>query len=313
MFKALVFSAVLTGTAAACPPAPGTKPIATLASETPSINELAVLLDASVPSLYPVLNGKGPFTVFAPVNDAILGLPKGTQDLLTMVLQNTTLPEVLKFHVIDGEIASCQLNNGSTVVPTLNGANLTVTKSEGGVKVNGADVVQADVTASNGIVHVINKLLVPPKVTLPQYPIVTSAGLAGLTTLQEAVNVAGLSPTLENPNNVFTCFFPTNAAFAALPSFPKLKTNATLLAKILGYHCAAEFLPANSVIALEKAGRKLPTLDSNETLSFNITQSGKLTVIANETEALVLEANQYTSSGVYHVIDHVLIPPLPGI
>lgn len=311
MLKVIALSMALAGTAAVspCPPPAGSVPIADLASVTPQIEELNVLLGTPVPSLIPVLNGKGPFTVFAPVNDAVLGLPKGTQDLLTKVLQNTTLPDVLKYHVISGAIASCELN-GSTVVKTLNGANITVTKDKkGGVTVEGAEVVQADLAASNGYIHVINKLLLPPGVSLPEYPIVNAAGRAGLTTLQEAVNIAGLSPTLENPQNSFTCFFPTNEAFANLPAFPSLKNNATLLAKVLSYHCAADFLPASQVIGMEKSGKKLVTLDANQTLSFNLTAAGNLTVIANQSKATVTKPNQWTMSGVYHVIDTVLVPP----
>ncbi len=111
-------------------------------------------------ALVKALSGKGPFTVFAPTNEAFNQLPAGTLDKL--LKNKRELRAVLTYHVIPGKITSQDIKDGK--VKTLNGEMLTISKSsDGTVMVNGAKVTQADIMAGNGVIHVIDQVLIPPK------------------------------------------------------------------------------------------------------------------------------------------------------
>jgi uncharacterized surface protein with fasciclin (FAS1) repeats len=119
-----------------------------------------LLTAAKAAGLVPALTGKGPYTVFAPTDAAFAKLPKGTVENLLKPKNKHKLAAILKYHVVAGEIEAGDIKPGRTHVKTLNGRSLTVRK-HGGVKVNGARVVTADVDASNGVIHVINRVLLP--------------------------------------------------------------------------------------------------------------------------------------------------------
>lgn len=107
------------------------------------------------------LSGDGPFTVFAPTNDAFAALPAGLLDALLLPENKDTLVKILTYHVLEGEVTSDMVSAGD--VATVEGQNITIT-TEGGVKVNGANVIATDVMASNGVIHVIDAVIVPPDV-----------------------------------------------------------------------------------------------------------------------------------------------------
>lgn len=119
-----------------------------------------LLTAAKAAGLVPALTGKGPYTVFAPTDAAFAKLPKGTVENLLKPKNKHKLAAILKYHVVAGEIEAGDIKPGRTHVKTLNGRSLIVRK-HGGVKVNGARVVTADVDASNGVIHVINRVLLP--------------------------------------------------------------------------------------------------------------------------------------------------------
>ena len=113
--------------------------------------------------LVDTLKGAGPFTVFAPTNDAFAKLPAGTVDTLLKANMKADLTSILTYHVVPGRYAAADLKDGMTL-KTVNGATLKVSNVNGVVKINGAAMVQtADVISSNGITHVIDTVLMPPK------------------------------------------------------------------------------------------------------------------------------------------------------
>lgn len=113
--------------------------------------------------LVDTLKGPGPFTVFAPTNDAFAKLPAGTVDALLKADKKADLTSILTYHVVAGRYIAADLKDGMTL-KTVNGATLTVSNVNGVVKINGAAMVQtADVISSNGVTHVIDTVLMPPK------------------------------------------------------------------------------------------------------------------------------------------------------
>jgi uncharacterized surface protein with fasciclin (FAS1) repeats len=114
--------------------------------------------------LVDTLSGQGPFTVFAPTDAAFAKLPKGTLEKLLKPENKATLQKILTYHVVSGAIDSKSIKPGQ--VKTVEGSSVTVQVNKGRIKVGGARVTQADVKASNGVIHVINKVLLPPDVKL---------------------------------------------------------------------------------------------------------------------------------------------------
>jgi uncharacterized surface protein with fasciclin (FAS1) repeats len=124
-----------------------------------TFNTLAAALTAA--GLVETLKGEGPFTVFAPTDDAFAALPAGTVEDLLKPENKDKLVAVLTYHVVPGKVMSTDLTEGMTAA-TVNGANVTITL-EGGAKVNGANVTTADIAATNGVIHVIDAVILPPQ------------------------------------------------------------------------------------------------------------------------------------------------------
>lgn len=110
--------------------------------------------------LVATLSGPGPFTVFAPVDAAFAALPAGTVESLVQPENKGTLAGILTYHVVAGKVMSTDLSDGMKA-KTVNGGEITITIADGNVKVNGAQVVLADVATSNGVIHVIDGVLLP--------------------------------------------------------------------------------------------------------------------------------------------------------
>jgi len=108
--------------------------------------------------LVDTLKGEGPFTVFAPTDEAFAALPEGTVEGL--LADPEALAAILTYHVVAGKVMSTDLTEGMTAA-TVNGADITITL-EGGAKVNGANIVTADIEATNGVIHVIDAVILPP-------------------------------------------------------------------------------------------------------------------------------------------------------
>jgi uncharacterized surface protein with fasciclin (FAS1) repeats len=137
---------------------PGT--IVDVAAGTEDFSTLVAAVTAA--GLVETLSGDGPFTVFAPTDAAFAALPEGVLDKLLLEENKDTLVKILTYHVVAGEVTSDQIAAGD--VATVEGQTVAVTTNDGGVQVNGANVVAADVDASNGVIHVIDAVILPPDV-----------------------------------------------------------------------------------------------------------------------------------------------------
>ncbi len=133
------------------------KDIVETAVEAGSFNTLAAALEAA--GLVDVLKGDGPFTVFAPTDEAFAALPEGTLEAL--LADRERLVAVLTYHVVPGRVTSEQVVTLSEA-ETVNGAKVKIMAHDGSVMINDATVVTADVNASNGVIHVIDKVILPP-------------------------------------------------------------------------------------------------------------------------------------------------------
>ncbi|MAQ81865.1 fasciclin domain-containing protein [Psychromarinibacter halotolerans] len=118
-----------------------------------------LLAAAEAAGLVETLTGEGPFTVFAPTDDAFAALPEGTVDTLLMPENKDQLTEILTYHVVPGAVMSGDLSDGMTAT-TVQGSDVTIS-TEGGVMVNDANVVTPDIEASNGVIHVIDAVIMP--------------------------------------------------------------------------------------------------------------------------------------------------------
>ncbi len=133
--------------------------IVEVAAANPDFETLVAAVTAA--DLVETLSGDGPFTVFAPTNAAFEALPAGVLDALLLPENKDALASILTYHVLSSEVMAADVTAGE--VPTVEGSTIDIT-TDGGVMVNGATVVATDVDASNGVIHVIDAVLVPPSV-----------------------------------------------------------------------------------------------------------------------------------------------------
>ncbi|WP_375340934.1 fasciclin domain-containing protein [Lyngbya confervoides] len=135
--------------------------IVDIASSSDVFETLVAAVKAA--DLVETLSGEGPFTVFAPTDEAFAALPEGTVETLLKPENKDVLTKILTYHVIPGSVTSDQVTSGS--VPTVEGQSveIDVDASSGSVKVNGANVVKTDIAATNGVIHVIDAVILPPE------------------------------------------------------------------------------------------------------------------------------------------------------
>ena len=245
------------------------------------------------------LQTEGPFTVFAPTDNAFQTMD---QDLLNALVADPTdsLAKALLYHVVAGEVLSSSLSDGQTAT-TLLGQDITVTVDMNGVSINGAQVSIADIRTFNGVVHVLDAVMLPPALNIVDV-VVNSANH---TILEDAVIDAGLAGTLagEGP---FTLFAPTDAAFAMVdPAIlnPIVADPTGDLAKVLQYHVLSGETLSSGLLNGQFA---------NTLLGQDILFVVDNTVLVNN-EALVTVADIRTFNGVVHIIDAVLLPNLTSV
>ncbi len=280
-------------------------PIATLPEDNIVViaqgnSDLSILVEALVkfPDLVDVLSADGNNTVFAPTNAAFTALLGVIGQTSLSDIPEPVLKRVLQYHVIAGtSIKSTDLTDGQKAATAL-GDEITVGVTTGGVTINTANVVTADVEAKNGIVHVVDAVLVPElELSIVNTVVEPAYFNKNFTTLTDAVVKAGLLNTLINPSANFTVFAPTNDAFTAagITTLP----SAADLTPILQYHVLDTEVKAADLPA---TGSAVPTLNGDFYLSKNT--SGVF--INGLTEVTATDIDQ--SNGVVHVIDRTLLP-----
>ncbi|MBV6658877.1 MAG: fasciclin domain-containing protein [Devosiaceae bacterium] len=137
----------------------GMKDIVDTAVEAGSFETLVAAVQAA--GLVDTLKGEGPFTVFAPTDDAFAALPEGTVESLLLEENRDQLVAILTYHVVPGKVMSGDLS-GEMMVATVEGSDVTIDATSG-VMINGANVVSADIETSNGVIHVIDAVILPPQ------------------------------------------------------------------------------------------------------------------------------------------------------
>jgi len=241
------------------------------------------------------LSGEGPFTVFAPTDDAFAKLPEGTVEALLADIP--TLTDILLYHVLSGEVLAEEVISLNSA-KALNEKFVEIEVMDGMVYVNDAQVIITDIQADNGVIHVIDTVLLPAE---SQGSIVDIAVADGrFQTLVAAVQAAGLAETLSS-EGLFTVFAPTDDAFAKLPegTVEALLADIPALTDILLYHVVPGKVMAEEVLALEEAGTLL-----GENVSIRV-EDGNVYI----NDAMVIITDIVADNGVIHVIDTVLLPP----
>ncbi len=236
------------------------------------------------------LQGDGPLTVFAPTDAAFAALPDGTVDALLADIP--ALTDILLYHVVAGEVPASEVV-GMSLVQTAQGSDFKVTV-DGSVYINEAMVTTTDIEASNGIIHVIDAVILPPASIAE-----IAASTPDFSTLVTALEAADLVGTLAG-EGTFTVFAPTNAAFEALPegTVQSLLNDIPALTEVLLYHVLGEKLPAADVVSRSS----VTTLAGEDA---NIVVDGEVVVIAG---ADVVVTDIPASNGVIHIVDAVMIP-----
>lgn len=249
-----------------------------------NFTKLAEALTAA--DLVTPLKGAGPFTVFAPTDQAFADFETANPGALGKLTKDE-LTAVLTYHVVAGAaVASTQLKDDQ-VFKTLNGSPVLVDLT-GGVKVATATVTTADVRASNGVIHVINKIILPPKDDI----VATAVAAGTFTKLAAALTSANLVETLKGPGP-YTVFAPTDAAFDKLGTAP----TGNDLRDVLLYHVVSGAVGSGDLTA-----GAVSTLLQGESVMVALT--GGVTVNASK----VTTANIIAKNGVIHVVDTVLVP-----
>lgn len=246
------------------------------------------------------LKGKGPFTVFAPTDNAFAAIQSDVDNLLKPE-NKAQLGKVLMCHVFDGKIMANDLKDGQELT-SVDGNTVKVTvMDDGKIMVGDAHITVSDVIASNGIVHLIDKVLLPPVSMIMPKDIVDIAAESAKT-LAAAVTAAGLVETLKG-TGPFTVFAPTDAAFAEIqPDIDNLlkPENKEQLSKILTYHVVS----GKTMAADLKDGQMITTVEG--TMLKVTISNGKVMING----ANVISADIPASNGVIHVIDKVLMPKM---
>jgi len=283
-----------------------------------SVDDLSTLVAAVVAGdLAETLSSPGPFTVFAPTNEGFAALPAGTVDTLLKPENKAQLVDILTYHVLPAAVKSTDLKVFQSV-KTVEGKNLHVLRLGDQVRVGASlsdadrkKVIAADNMASNGVVHIIDGVMLPPAKLEDAEPNIVelAQSVDDLSTLVAAVVAGDLAETLSSPGP-FTVFAPTNEGFAALPagtveSLLKPENKAQLV-DILTYHV----LPAAVKSTDLKTFQSVQTVEGKNVEVAK--KGGKVFVGANlrsKVYTTVTAADNMASNGVVHIIDGVLLPP----
>jgi uncharacterized surface protein with fasciclin (FAS1) repeats len=301
IFTGLLFLTLII-TAASCSKDDDTPPATpNTVVNVASTNGFTTLVSAiGTAGLTATLNGTGPFTVFAPTNAAFSAIAAPSDPV--------ALGNILKYHVLSGKILAAALPTSyNPGVVTVNGDSVYVKKfPSGNAYINGVKVDKSDVEASNGAVHVIGTVLLPPAASI----VAVAQSDTSFKLLVQAVVKCGLATALSNPGSL-TVFAPTNTAFKAAGFDSTAIANAnpatvTALTNVLLYHVVpVRAFSADLVEGLTTA----PTLLTGKSLSFSVSGGAKVTGSGNAGSASnIVKVNIGAKNGVVHVIDRVLLP-----
>jgi transforming growth factor-beta-induced protein len=298
----LLLAGVLAFGFAACEKEEDPEPqsIAQIAAGDEQFSTLVAALERV--NLVSVLDNPGAFTVFAPTNAAFTALGV---DLNT--LSDAALTEILLYHVLGGKVASTDLQTGQTYATTAaetgpgdKQLSILIEKAaNGSVKVNGsADVTSADVEATNGVIHIVDAVLLPLDI------VGHAAANSNFTSLVGALGTAnGDLVNVLQGDGPFTVFAPLNSAFDAIAG-TVAGLNADQLASVLTYHVVG----VANVVSGDLTNGQVVTTVQGEDFTVNISGSGVTITDANGNVSNVVLTDVQATNGVIHVLDKVIIP-----
>jgi len=275
-------------------------------SEDHTLLEAAVIEAGLVEALS---DTTGTFTVFAPTDDAVTNLIYELGITADELLTLPTLSDILLYHVVNATALSGDLMDGDTF-ETLLGEDIIISITDSTVMVNNAMVTVADITTDNGVVHVIDAVLLPPTDVETTTVVDVIVGSEDHTVLELAVVQEGLVDALSG-EGPFTVFAPTDAAFTALAEAFNVEVTALLelqnLTDILTYHVVS-----GTVLSTDLTDGMEATALNGGTLTFTVDSMGVEVGTAAVGPAMVTVADIVTDNGVVHVIDAVLVPETPS-
>jgi len=254
-------------------------------------------------NLTATLKSTGPFTLFAPTDTAFAKLPEGTFDDLLKPENKEKLTNILRYHVLPERKTNAEFKEMTlpAQLTTLSSLKCIVDLSLDSVKVNNGIVTQADVNGTNGIIHVIDTVLLPPTDIVE-----TLIHNGSFTMFNQAINTSGLNETLRS-SGPFTVFTSNDDAFNKLPAgvFNELMKpeNQGTLSKIIQHHATDQLITSSSITRM--------SLPANINMlsggTARINQNGNIIKVDN---ANIVMTDIYNTNGMIHVIDSVLLPPL---
>jgi len=294
--------------------APVSQNIVELAGTTPDLSTLVIALETA--DLVNTLSGKGPFTVFAPTNEAFAALPAGVLANLLKPENKAQLVDILTYHVAAGNVQSKDLTD-MELIKTVEGQDVQARVSSSKILINSAKVTAPDNEASNGVVHIIDAVLMPaPAPTPGEKNIVALAeatpDLSQLVTELQRWPSAGLVGTLSG-KGPFTVFAPNNNAWQQLFSKQpgiNYPANQQKLIDVLDLHVVSSAVLSSDL----KNGQKIKTVSGAE-LTVNIVhgEKGEKTIYisggGHDAGSRILTADIKASNGLVHIVTGVLLPP----
>jgi len=271
---------------------------------------LVEAVTAADPAIATALTGSAPLTVFAPTNDAFAALLTELGVTKAQLLGNTTLLNaVLRYHVLPAKVVKADVPVGRKITPLAGGIFKVDVVGTDLVINDGrnrkAKLLITDIPASNGVIHAVDKVLLPANKTIVETALALAAGTpAEFTVLVDAVVAANLADTLSG-TGPFTVFAPTDAAFASLltdlgVTKAQLLADTALLTKVLTYH-VVEGVVLKAEVPI---GAAIPTVQGGTfTVSSNLAITDQSGGISN-----IVATDTLASNGVIHVIDKVILP-----
>ncbi|TQF67984.1 fasciclin domain-containing protein [Pseudoalteromonas luteoviolacea] len=257
------------------------------------------------------LTGSEPLTVFAPTDAAFAAL--GTDTINTLLANPDVLGDILKQHIISGRVDSVtamSLNGKNATTLLTNQLPVSIDATTDMLKFAGVSVTQTDIAASNGVIHVIDAVIVAD-VTVPESlglipQVAQNAG--SFSTLISLLSATGLDQTLSDPTTKFTVFAPTDAAFAALgqTTLDALAADTQKLSDILLYHVVSgQSIMSDAAASVASSDNNMVAMANSDSAALSIVDS-KLFI----DDAVIRTANVSADNGVIHVLDKVIMPPV---
>ena len=271
--------------------------------------QFSILVEAVVKAkLDTTLSGAGPFTVFAPTNDAFVAALAELKLTKDQLLSSPDLAKILTYHVLSSKVLKADIPFGKPIA-SVQGDTLTIDTTAAITDQYGrkSKITATDILAANGVIHVIDKVILPKNIAAvaTKNIVEIAASVPEFSTLVTALQAAGLTTTLASPGP-FTVFAPTNAAFAKIPpaTLNALLADKPALIKVLTYHVVPGKVLKSDVVPL--IGKPIATA-AGPSATFVVGSDLKITDQKNG-QSQITATDTFATNGVIHTIDTVIMP-----